>query len=164
MKYIVQYGALAMAILSGTTFLSGLMRLMRTYDFTHQRFASALLSASDTLLLGITCLACAKIYQLMVRSKPDAISKTRTEIELTHVGFLVAWPNILFMVHKMNLPNAVLPHGLCSFSCSRPLLWSGPDSSCGRRFSKSQPTRFLTTSARLSNIGKEPTSSVSPTP
>jgi hypothetical protein len=111
MKYVAQYAALAMALLSGTAFLSDFSRLLRTYDFTHQRFASLLLSASDTLLVGITCLASAKIYQLMVRSKSDAISKTQTEIEVAHVGFLVAWSCLLFMVHKMNFPG----HGASSW-------------------------------------------------
>ena len=105
MKYIVQYAALAMAMLCGTAFLSGLLRLLRTYDYTHQPFASVLPNASDTLFVGIACLASAKTYLLMVRRKSDAISKTQTQIQLTHIGFLVAWFCLLFMVHKMNLPR-----------------------------------------------------------
>ena len=85
---------------------------MGTYDYTHHGFASALVGASDTLLVGITCLACAKIYQLMASSKPDAISKTQTEIAVIHVGFLVSWSCMLFMVYKMNLPQRTVSSGL----------------------------------------------------
>jgi hypothetical protein len=105
MKYAVRYAALAMAMLSGTVFLSGVLRLLRTYDYTQHRFAPAHVSRSETLFVGITCVAFARIYQLMVGSKSDPISKTQTEIELAHVGFLVAWFCSIFMVHKMNLPN-----------------------------------------------------------
>ena len=105
MKSVIQYAALAMAMLCGTAFLSGFLRLLRTYDHTNLSFTSALISNSDTLLVGITCLACARIYQLMVRRKSDALSKTQTEIEATYVGFLVAWSCLLFMVQKMNLPQ-----------------------------------------------------------
>jgi hypothetical protein len=104
MKYIVQYAALAMAMLSGIVFLSGVLRLFRTYDYAHYRFAPARVSPSETLFVGITCVAFARVYQLMAGSKSDPVSKTQTEIELTHVGFLGAWFCMLFMVHKMNLP------------------------------------------------------------
>ena len=105
MKFIVQYAAMAMAMLCGTVFLTGFLRLLKTYDYAHQPFVSTLSSASDTLLLGIMCLACAKIYQLMVHGKSDPISRVQTEIELANVGFIVAWFCVLFMVHKMNPPQ-----------------------------------------------------------
>lgn len=148
MKYIVQYAALVMAMLSGTAFLNGFLRFLRTYDYAHQPFTSALVSASDTLFVGVTCLASAKIYQLMIRSKSDAVSKTQTEIEVIHVVFLGAWFCFLFMVHKMNLPH----RGVSSWVL--PVFWTGlkaaPSlivhlnigmgySSCGPRRSKERP-------------------------
>src|SRR5579864_4942652 len=105
MRYIVQYAALAMAMLCGTAFLSGFLRLPRTYHYANQGFAPALVSVADTLFVGVTCLAFVRIYQLMARSNCDAISKTQTEIELTHIGFLGAWFCIIFMVHKMNFAD-----------------------------------------------------------
>lgn len=105
MRYAFRYAALAMAMLSGTVFLNGVLRLLRTYDYTQHRFAPASVSPSETLFVGITCVAFARIYQLMVGSKSDPISKTQTEIELAHVGFILAWFCLLFMAHKMNPPH-----------------------------------------------------------
>jgi hypothetical protein len=105
MKYAIRYAVLAMAMLSGTAFLSGVLRLLRTYDYTHHHFSSARVSPSEVLFAGITCAAFARIYQLMAVSKSDPISKTQTEVELFHVGFIVAWLCFLFMVHKMDLPQ-----------------------------------------------------------
>lgn len=103
MKYAVRYAALAMATLSGITFVSGSMLLVVTYN-THHRVTPSAVDPFDTLLTGIACLGFGKIYQLLGRSKSNAISGTQTEIELAHVGFIFAWFGFLFMVHKMNPP------------------------------------------------------------
>jgi hypothetical protein len=104
MKYAIRYAALAMAMLSATGFLSGVLHLLRTYDYTHHHFASTSVNPSETLFVGVACAAFARIYQLMAESKSDPISKTQTEVELIYVGFIVSWFCFLFMVHKMNLP------------------------------------------------------------
>jgi hypothetical protein len=112
MKYVIRYAALAMAMLSGTAFLSGILRLLRAYDFTQHRFAPVRVSPSETLFVGLTCVAFARIYQLMVGSKSDPVTKTQTEIDLAHVGFIGAWFCCLFMVHKMNLPRRDVSAGV----------------------------------------------------
>jgi hypothetical protein len=122
MKHVIRYAALAMAMLSGRVFLSVVLRLLRTYDFTQHRFAPVRVSPSETLFVGITCVAFARIYQLLGRSKSNAISGTQTEIELAHVGFVFSWFCLLFMVHKMNLPLRAVPAPafvvLCIFAAS----------------------------------------------
>jgi hypothetical protein len=104
MKYAIRYAALAMAMLSATGFLGGVLHLLRSYDYTHHHFASASVDPSETLFVGVACAAFARIYQLMAESKSDPISKTQTEVELSYVGFIVSWFCFLFVVHKMNLP------------------------------------------------------------
>jgi hypothetical protein len=106
MKYVIRYAALAMAMLSGTVFLSVVLRLLRTYYFTQHSFAAPVrVGPSETLLVGIICVAFSRIYQLLGRSKSNAISGIQTEIELAHVGFMMAWFCLLFTVHKMNPPQ-----------------------------------------------------------
>lgn len=112
MKYVIRYAALVMAMLSGTVFLSVVLRLLRTFDFTQLRFAPARVSPSETLFTGITCVGFARIYQLMLGSKSDPISKTKTEIDLTHVCFIGAWSCCLFMLHKMNRPRRDVSAGV----------------------------------------------------
>ena len=94
-----------MAMLSGTAFLSGVLRLLKTYDYTQHRFAPARVSPSETLFIGIACAAFARIYQLLVGSKSDPYSKTQTEMEVCHIGYIFSWSCLLFMVHKMNPPQ-----------------------------------------------------------
>lgn len=103
MKYVPRYTALAMAVLSGITFLNGSLRHLVTY-YTHHRVAPPTVRPLDTLLTGVACLGFGRVYQVLRRSKPDTISKTQTEIEIVHVGFLSAWFCLLFMVHSMNPP------------------------------------------------------------
>ena len=104
MKRAVRYAALAMATLSGITFLSGFLHLLVTYN-THHRAAPSAVSPFDMLFTGVACLGFGRVYQLLVRSKSNAISGTQTEIELAHVGFILAWFGFLFMVQEMNLPH-----------------------------------------------------------
>jgi hypothetical protein len=104
MKYAVRYAALAMATLSGITFLSGSLRLLVSYN-AHHRVTPSAVGPFDTLFTGIAWLGFGRLYQLLGRSKSNAISGTQTEIELAHVGFMFAWFCLLFMVHKMNPPN-----------------------------------------------------------
>ena len=92
-----------MATLSGITFLSSFLRLLLTYD-THHHVAPSAVGPFDTLFTGVACLGFGRLYQLLGRSKSNAISGTQTEIELAHVGFIFAWFCFIFMVHKMNLP------------------------------------------------------------
>ena len=114
-------------MLSGSAFLSGVLGLLRTYDYPHHSFAPARVSFSETLFAGIGCAAFARIYQLMVRSKSDAISKTQTEIELFHIGFLGSWFCFLFIVHKINLPQRTISSGLLvtSVLTTAIAIWSG---------------------------------------
>ena len=112
MKYIVQYAALSMAMLCGTAFLSGVLHLLGTYGRTGQHSSFRRVSLSETLLVGGGCLVFARIYQLMVRTKSDPISKTQTQIKVLHMGYLLAWLCVLFMVHKMNLRPRDVPTGL----------------------------------------------------
>lgn len=107
MKYAVRFAALAMATLSGITFLSGILRLLVTYN-TYHRVASSAVGPFDTLFTGVACLGFGRLYQLLGRSKSNAISGTQTEIELAHVGFIFAWFCFIFMVHKMNLPHRIV--------------------------------------------------------
>ena len=127
MKYAARYAALAMAMLSGTVFVSGVLRLLRTYDYAHHRFAPSRVSPLMTLFAGITCAAFARVYQLMEDSKSDPVSKTQTEIALFHVGFLSAWFCSIFMVHEMNLPNrSVSSRTLVAFALATAItIWAG---------------------------------------
>jgi hypothetical protein len=127
MKYIVQYAALAMAMLCGTAFLSGLLHLFGTYDHTRQHSSSPSVSLSETLFVGGTCLAFAKIYQLMVSAKSDPISKTQTQIKIRHIFYLLAWLGVLFMVHEMNLRQRTVSSGLlvAFVFASAAAIWSG---------------------------------------
>jgi vacuolar-type H+-ATPase subunit I/STV1 len=93
-----------MATLSGITFLSGFLRLSLTYN-THHRVAPSAVGPFDTLFTGVACLGFGRLYQLLGRSKSNAISGTQTEIELAHVGFIFAWFGFLFMAHEMHLPQ-----------------------------------------------------------
>jgi len=112
MKHILQYAALVMAILCGTAFLSGFLDLLGTYGHTRQHFSSPSVDLSETLFVGGGCLAFARIYQLMARAKSDPISKTQTQIKLRHIGFLLAWLCVLFIVQKMNLRQRTVSSGL----------------------------------------------------
>jgi hypothetical protein len=103
MKSVARYAALAMSVLSGITFLSGSLRYLATY-YAHHRVAPSAVRPLDTLFTGVACLGFGRVYQVLGRSKPDTISKTQTEIEIVHVGFLSAWFCLLFMVHSMNPP------------------------------------------------------------
>jgi hypothetical protein len=127
MKYVVQYAALVMAMLCGTAFLSGFLHLLGTYDHPGQHSPSPGVSLSETLLIGGGCLAFAKIYQLMVSAKSDPISKTQTQIKLRHVGYLLAWLCVLFMVHKMNLRQRTVSSGLlvAFVFATAAAIWSG---------------------------------------
>jgi len=127
MTYIVRYAALVMAMLCGTAFLSGFLHLLGTYDHTRQHFSSLNVSLSETLFVGGACLAFARIYQLMARAKSDPISKTQTQIKLHHVGFLLAWLCVLFMVNKMNLRQRTVSSGLLvAFGlATAAAVWSG---------------------------------------
>jgi hypothetical protein len=127
MKYIVQYAALAMAMLCGTAFLSGFLHLLGTYDHTRQHFSSPPISLSETLFVGGACLVCAKIYQLMVRAKSDPISKTQTQIKVRHMVYLLAWLCVLFMVHTMNLRQRTVSSGLlvAFVFATAAAIWSG---------------------------------------
>jgi len=127
MKYIVQYAALAMAMLCGTAFLSGFLHLLGIYDRPGQHSSSPRVSLSETLLIGGGCIAFAKIYQLMVSAKSDPISKTQTQIKVRHVGCLLAWLCVLFMVHKMNLRQRTVSPGLlvAFVFATAAAIWSG---------------------------------------
>jgi len=127
MKYIVQYAALAMAMLCGTAFLSGFLQLLGTYDHTRQHSFSPRVSLSETLLVGGACLAFAKIYQLMERAKSDPISKIQTQIKVRHMGYLLAWLCVLFMLHKMNLRQRTVSSGLlvAFVFATAAAIWSG---------------------------------------
>lgn len=104
MKSVARYVALAMAVLSGITFLSGSLRYSLTY-YTYHRVAPSAVDPFVTLFTGVGCLGFGRLYQLLGRSKSDTISKAQTEIELAHIGFLIAWFCFLFMVHTMNPPH-----------------------------------------------------------
>jgi hypothetical protein len=112
-----------MAMLCGTAFLSGFLHLLGIYDHS----SSPRVSLSETLLIGGGCIAFAKIYQLMVSAKSDPISKTQTQIKVRHVGYLLAWLCVLFMVHKMNLrQRTVSPELLVAFVfATAAAIWSG---------------------------------------
>jgi len=127
MKYVFRYAALAMAMLCGTAFLSGFLHQLGTYDHTHQHFSSSLVGLSETLFVGGACLAFARIYQLMARGMSDPTSKAQTQIELRHMGFLLAWLCVLFMVHKMNLRQRTVSSGLLVVFvfATAAAIWSG---------------------------------------
>ena len=123
MKYIVQYAALAMAMLCGTAFLSGFLHLLGIYDHS----SSPRVSLSETLLIGGGCIAFAKIYQIMVRAKSDPISKTQTQIKVRHMVYLLAWLCVLFLAHKMNLRQRTVSSGLLVslVFATAAAIWSG---------------------------------------
>lgn len=103
MKSVARYAALAMAVLSGITFLRVSLRYLVDY-YTHHRVASSAVGPFELLFTGVACLGFGRFYQLLGRSQPDTVAKTQTEIELVHISFLGAWFCLLFMVHSMNPP------------------------------------------------------------
>ena len=127
MKYIVQYAALAMAMLCGTAFLSGFLHLLGIYDRPGQHSSSPRVSLSETLLIGGGCIAFAKIYQLMVSAKSDPISKTQTQIKVRHTVYLLAWLIVLFMLHTMNLRQRTISSWLlvAFVFATTATIWSG---------------------------------------
>jgi len=123
----MKYAALAMAMLCGAAFLSGFLHLLGAYDHPGQHSSSPRVSLSGTLFVGGGCLAFARIYQLMVRAKSDPISKTQTQIKIRHMGYLLAWLCVLFIVHKMNLRDRTVSSGpLVAFVfATAAAIWSG---------------------------------------
>lgn len=121
MKYAVRYAALAMATLSGITFLSGFLRLLVTCN-TYHRGAPSAVGPFETLFTGVACLGFGRLYHLLGRSKSNAISGTQTEIEIAYVGFIFGWFGFLFMVYKMNPPlrdvSALVFVALCILAAS----------------------------------------------
>lgn len=93
-----------MATLSGITFLSGFLRLLVTYN-TYHRGAPSAVGPFETLFTGVACLGFGRLYQLLGRSRSNAISGTQTEIEIAYVGFVFGWFGFLFMVREMSPPH-----------------------------------------------------------
>ncbi len=126
MKHAFRYAMLAMATLSGMTFLSSCLRLLVTHNSYHRASSSAV-GPFDTLFAGVASIGFGRLYQLLGRARSDAVTATQTEIELAHVYFIFAWFCFIFMVHKMNLPQrSVSIWVMTAFILATALvIWSG---------------------------------------
>lgn len=113
MKYSFRLLALVSSTLCGIFFFGNLINLLFAYNYTHRRFAPALVQRSDftnTLLLGVGFLCSVILYRILVRSM-ESISILNDRHRLNAFSSKLRWVIVLSGVAWLFLAHVVVGTG-----------------------------------------------------